>query len=278
MGYYRNISLFFIGFKKGISYFMKIVIAIFILGIIVIVHELGHFLLAKKNGITVTEFSIGMGPRIASFVKHGTRYSLKLFPIGGSCMMLGEDEAVEDEGAFDKKSVWARFSVIFAGAFFNFLFAFILALILLGNTGVDMPVVTKVEKHGSAYQSLQSGDVITKINGSPIHFSRDIDYYFMFTPLSDKPVNITYTRDGEKNSVKITPKWRDYYQLGCGYTPTSKIAMLEEVYAGYPLEKAGLAVGDVIIAVDGAKISTAEDFAAYFINKVLKHSFRYVVV
>ena len=67
---------------------MNIFIAILILGIIIFIHELGHFLLAKKNGITVTEFSLGMGPRLASFVKNGTRYSLKLLPIGGSCLML----------------------------------------------------------------------------------------------------------------------------------------------------------------------------------------------
>ena len=107
---------------------MNIIVALLILSIIVIVHELGHFLLAKKNGITVTEFSVGMGPRIASFVRNGTRYSLKVFPIGGSCMMLGEDDTMDDAGAFNNKGVGARFSVLFAGPFFNFILAFVLAI------------------------------------------------------------------------------------------------------------------------------------------------------
>ena len=104
---------------------MNIIIAILIFGLVIIFHEFGHFILAKKNGITVTEFSLGMGPRLASFVKGGTRYSLKLFPIGGSCMMLGEDEEVSDQGAFNSKGVWARISVIAAGPIFNFILAYL---------------------------------------------------------------------------------------------------------------------------------------------------------
>ena len=98
---------------------MKIVIAILIFSIIIIIHELGHFILAKLNGITVTEFSVGMGPRLVSTTKGETRYSLKLLPFGGSCMMLGEDEAAGDDGSFGSKSVWARISVIAAGPIFN---------------------------------------------------------------------------------------------------------------------------------------------------------------
>ncbi|MDE7057101.1 MAG: site-2 protease family protein, partial [Lachnospiraceae bacterium] len=91
---------------------MSIILALLIFSIIVIVHELGHFLLAKYNKIAVVEFSVGMGPRLLSGVWGETRYSLKLFPIGGSCMMVGEDEDSKEEGAFGSKSVWARISVV----------------------------------------------------------------------------------------------------------------------------------------------------------------------
>ena len=91
---------------------MKIIIAILVFSVIVIFHELGHFLLAKKNGIAVTEFSLGMGPRLWSVQRGETRYSLKLFPIGGSCMMVGEDDDDASEGSFNKASVWARISVV----------------------------------------------------------------------------------------------------------------------------------------------------------------------
>ena len=118
---------------------MSIILAILIFSLIVIIHELGHFLLAKKNGILVTEFSVGMGPRLLSTVRGGTRYSLKLLPLGGSCLMVGEDEESDEENAFNNKSVWARISVVFAGPFFNFVLAFILAIFIIGSIGYDAP-------------------------------------------------------------------------------------------------------------------------------------------
>ena len=123
---------------------MGIVIALLVFGFLVFFHELGHFLLAKKNGIAVTEFSIGMGPRLFSFVRGETRYSLKAFPFGGSCQMLGEDGESTDESAFHNRSVWARISVVVAGPIFNFILAFLLALIVIGYVGYDKPVVIGV--------------------------------------------------------------------------------------------------------------------------------------
>ncbi len=242
---------------------MNIIVALLILSVIVTIHELGHFLLAKKNGVTVVEFSIGMGPRIASFVKGGTRYSLKLFPIGGSCMMLGEDEAVEDEGAFGKKGVWARFSVIFAGAFFNFILAFILALVYLGIGGVDKPFISEIQPETPAYGILQEDDYITEINGSPINFGRDIFYYFYFNPLSEKPYELTFIRDGKKITETITTGWTDSHKLGCNYSSDSPSAKLEMIADGYPLAEAGVAVGDMIVNMNGTEIVTGKDLSDY---------------
>ena len=102
-------------------------IAIVIFSAIILFHELGHFLFAKLNKIVVTEFSLGMGPRLYSFEKGDTRYSLKLLPIGGSCAMLGEDTDIENEpGTFNSASVWGRISVVAAGPVFNFIMAFVL--------------------------------------------------------------------------------------------------------------------------------------------------------
>lgn len=249
---------------------MNIIVAILIVSIIIIVHELGHFLLAKKNGITVTEFSVGMGPRIASFVRNGTRYSLKIFPIGGSCMMLGEDETIEEEGAFNKKGVWARFSVIFAGAFFNFVFAFILALIYLGSTGVDIPYVDTVVADGPADGKLEKGDLITEINGSGIHFGRDVLYYYYFNASSDKPLDITYVRDGKKTSTTVIPAAR--YLLGCFYDNDGEAAVLVSIEPGYPLDKAGLKPGDIIVNINGTEIRTGKEMEQYLIANPLTGS------
>lgn len=243
---------------------MNIIVAIFILGIIIIVHELGHFLLAKKNGVTVTEFSVGMGPRIASFEKNGTRYSLKLLPFGGSCMMLGEDENIEDEGAFNKKGVWARFSILFGGALFNFILAFFLSLIVLGADGVDLPNIVKVDEGSPAAEAgIQAGDRITGIDGSSIHFSRELMNHFYFKPLTEKPVKVTYLRDGEEYTTNITPKTVSRYLLGCSYNPTEEPAKLLEVNADFPLSEAGIVAGDIISGVNGTKIRTGKELSEY---------------
>ncbi len=184
---------------------MGIILAILVFGIIVFIHELGHFLLAKANKIRVDEFSIGMGPRLFSFVKGETRYSLKLLPLGGSCMM-GEDN-VDDmsEGSFNSKSVWARMSVVVAGAVFNFLLALIFSMILIGYTGYDEPVISGVVEGFPAHEAgLSEGDRIVKMNNKKINIWREITYYNMFHP--GETVDLVYERDGEKREVTITPK------------------------------------------------------------------------
>ena len=100
---------------------MNILIAIIVFSLLILFHELGHFSLAKLNGIRVNEFSLGLGPTIVGFTKGETKYSLKLLPFGGACMMEGEDENSDDDRAFNKKGVWARISVVAAGPIFNFI-------------------------------------------------------------------------------------------------------------------------------------------------------------
>lgn len=243
---------------------MSIISSVLILGLIVFIHELGHFLLAKKNGITVTEFSLGMGPRLGSFVRGGTRYSLKLFPIGGSCMMLGEDDTVEDEGAFNKKGIWARFSVIFAGAFFNFILAFVLALIVAGSVGVDLPKVLKLEKGSPAANAgLLPGDRITKINNTTVDFARDIYNYMYFYPLNGNTVHITYQRDGSRQTAAVTPKEIKTYLLGCTFDSMDDKATIADITQNYPLDQEGLVKGDVITSLNGQKITSGKEMSSY---------------
>ena len=184
---------------------MGIILAILVFGIIVFIHELGHFLLAKANKIRVDEFSLGMGPRLFSFVKGETRYSLKLLPLGGSCMM-GEDD-VDDmsEGSFNSKSVWARMSVVVAGAMFNFLLALIFSMIVIGYTGYDEPIVSNILEGFPAQEAgLTSGDRIVKMNNKKINIWREITYYNMFH--QGETVEVLYERGGERHEVTITPK------------------------------------------------------------------------
>ena len=173
---------------------MKILLGIFIFSFIVIFHELGHFLFAKLSGITVTEFSLGIGPRLLSHQWGETRYSWKLIPFGGSCMMLGEEEEISNEHSFQNKSVWKRILVVAGGPLFNFLLAFIIAIILIGNIGYDAPVLLSVPENSvAAKQGLQKGDEILEINGKTIHFGREASNYQFFH--KGKAMVIKYKRN-----------------------------------------------------------------------------------
>lgn len=185
---------------------MNILIAIVIFSVIILFHELGHFLLAKANGIRVNEFSLGLGPTIFGFTKGETKYSLKLLPFGGMCAMEGEDEDSTDERSFQKKSVWARISVVVAGPIFNFIMAFILAIIMIGLIGYDKPEVGSVSKGYSAEQAgLQAGDVIKKLDHKSIHFFREISFYSFVH--AKESVRVVYERDGKEFTTKLQPTY-----------------------------------------------------------------------
>ena len=154
---------------------MGIILAILLFSAIIIIHELGHFLLAKANKIKVEEFSLGLGPTIFGKQFGETKFSLKLLPFGGACMM-GEDDADDlSEGSFNSKSVWARMSVIIAGPVFNLILAWILCVIMTLWIGYVAPVITGVEEgYAAAEQGMQAGDRITEVNGKHVHLWEDI--------------------------------------------------------------------------------------------------------
>lgn len=188
---------------------MKFIIAIIIFSLIIIIHELGHFSLAKKNGICVEEFCLGLGPTLCSFQKGETKYSLKLFPFGGACMMKGEDEADDEEGSFASKSVWARMAVVFAGPLFNFLLAFILAVIMISCIGYDEPIISgTIEGSSAEAAGMQDGDKIVKINNKSIHVYREVSLYTYLHPNAvNSDITVVYERDGEKHTVTLTPTY-----------------------------------------------------------------------
>ena len=232
---------------------IDIVLAILLLSVIILVHEFGHFILAKANGVMVIEFSLGFGPKLLHFKKGETEYSIKLLPFGGACMMLGEDydaeQTDEDKSiplnrqsirsnantnanantsantsdkiinsdkalkkqidmtrAFSSKSVWSRMSILAAGPIFNFLLAFILAVIIIGFLGYDPCTVNKVNADSpAAVAGLQEGDLVTSINGRDITFTRELALYRTLYP--EKTMNITYVRAGEKHTTTLIPQY-----------------------------------------------------------------------
>ena len=197
---------------------MSYILALIIFSAIVIFHELGHFLLAKWNGIEVIEFSLGMGPRLLSHVWGDTRYSLKLLPIGGSCQMVGEEQASDSEGAFGNKSVWARIAVVAAGPVFNFILAWVLALIIVGSVGYDNTMVDIIPDSAAAEAGMEDGDQIISINGSRTWLYREVSLYSSLH--QGQTATVVFERNGEKQTVVLTPKQSDTGAYLYGFSRT----------------------------------------------------------
>ncbi len=214
---------------------MGIVLFFVIFGVVVIAHEFGHFIVAKANGISVVEFTVGMGPCLFSVKKGGTKYAIRLLPIGGACIFEGEDGIERDTekkeaenaeadplqdvqqavantelgskkkpGAFPDAPVFARIATVLAGPVFNFILAFLMSTIIVGSYGTDLPVVQQVSDGGAAQLAgMQDGDRILSMNGKKIHLYREISLASMLNKGED--IAVTYERDGRQYDTVIKP-------------------------------------------------------------------------
>jgi len=233
---------------------MKIIIGILMLCIIVIAHELGHLWAAKANHIEVKEFWIGFGPEIFSFEKGGTKYALRIIPLGGACVF--EDERLEEELAkeeptgetknvqevvaakppaqkherkYDKHgrmllylneaSVGARIITLIAGPVMNFVLAFLMGLVVMGFSYIPGTTVSEVSEGGPAYNAgLQAGDEIVKINGSRVYLYPEVSLAIQ-TGVG-KPLELVYERNGERFEARLIPEMNEqygYYMIGVGF-------------------------------------------------------------
>ncbi len=178
------------------------------MGILILVHELGHYLTARACHVTIYEFSLGMGKRIAGFTspKTGIQYSLRIFPIGGYVSMAGEDDTKEgeenDPNAFNKKNVWQRMLILVAGAAMNVLAGGLAMLILVGGmtaAGYKLPSTTIAEFSPGApsyVTGLELGDRIISVDGVRVHTGYDLSYEIMFNGY--KPVDVIVERNGKE--------------------------------------------------------------------------------
>ena len=193
---------------------INILLFVLILGVIVFVHEFGHFILAKWNGVYVYEFALGMGPKIWGFKKGETEYNLRAIPIGGFCQLAGEDLDTDDDKKIPKekrlqnKKPWQRFLIMLFGPMNNFILAVILIFLIgliWGGSTMD-PVIYKVDKDTAAYVAgLRSKDVVVSINNNKIETSDDISLYLAVAS-TNKKNTIVVERNGEKLTFKVKPK------------------------------------------------------------------------
>ncbi len=182
---------------------ITIISSIIIFLLVILIHEFGHFIVAKRNGVSVLEFSIGMGPKLFQRESNGTLYSLRVLPVGGYCQLEGEDEENDSPNSLNNQSPLVRLKVILAGAIMNFILAFILLILLMSVSRVSTEI-SGVIKDSPAYSSgLQIGDQIVSINGENV---RDGEELLKRIKESQGDLNIGVIRDSQSKNIKVTPR------------------------------------------------------------------------
>ncbi len=186
--------------KRGFQ--MKILIGVCVVGLLIFVHEFGHFITAKFFNVKVDEFAIGMGPKIFGFKKGETLYSVRLFPFGGYVKMEGEEDDSENQRAFCNKPVWQRFLIAFTGAFMNILLGFVLVLCLAISTDklYDTVVASFSDDAVSNSCGLQVGDRVLKIGGYKLAIKRDLNH--IMPEISKEPVDVVVKRNSNVVTLK----------------------------------------------------------------------------
>ena len=229
------------------GFLINLILFILILGSIVFIHEFGHFMMAKLTGVYVYEFAIGMGPKLWSKKGKETEYTLRAIPIGGFCMMAGEDledddlKKVPKNKRLQSKKPWQRFLIMFFGAGNNFIFA-VLLLFLIGLIwgGSSMePVVTSVLKNSAAANSgIEAGDRILEINGHSISTTDDISLYLAVAdPEEASDIKVEKENDSIK-TYSVQPKKKKVdgqttYQYGIGMEQEVEHGLLAAIQFTY---------------------------------------------
>lgn len=196
---------------------MTIVAALLLFGVIVLIHEFGHFIFAKKNGITVHEFAIGMGPKLFSKEKNGTMYSIRILPIGGYVSMEGEDEDSNKPGSFGTKSILQRASVIFAGPFFNLVLAVIFLIPVYIYMGSPTTTLEILDNTPASKANLQSGDIVKSVNGKEINSWNE--FTKVISSSKGEELNIAVDRNNKTVKVNVVPEKNEdgTYKIGVTY-------------------------------------------------------------
>lgn len=227
---------------------MAILITIIGFGIMVLLHELGHFLVAKKFGVLVHEFSIGMGPKIYSFGKGETMYSLRALPIGGFVRLEGEGETEETDNlrSFANLAPIKRIAILIAGAAMNILLGWLIFTIININFGVSTGTITQIADEYKQQTVLQAGDTILKMDNKTIHNFDDVAAFMRDADGSD--IDIVVKRNGEKKSVTVTPfNVGESYKLGAVFSLEKTGILKSAEYAVYDSINIANAVIDAVV-------------------------------
>lgn len=241
---------------------MHLILAILAFNIIVIVHELGHFLAARRMGIRVLEFSLFIGPKLFSITRGGTQYSVRLFPIMAYVKMEGEEEASDSETAFNNRPKYARALTIIAGPLANLLLAAVLLTGYFALQGYQTMEIGRIaEGSPAAAAGMRSGDRIVSYGGKRTYIPVDVIQFLYVS--KGEPVTVEFERDGSLYEGELNPIYHPetttpMIGVVLDLTDPKGSNVLKEVSPGSPAEKAGLQAGDRIVAINGIEVDSYE--------------------
>ena len=234
------------------SNILYILLAIVMLGIIVTVHEFGHYCVGRLCGIGIVEFSVGFGPRLLGWERKGIQYSLRAIPLGGYCAFVGEDERNDDPRAMNNQPVWKRFLTVLAGPFMNFVLAFVVCAVMLNAYFIaeTYPVVDQVMADMPAQQAgLEAGDRIVEVNGVALtNDTAGVNLMLQTMQSGDmtQPVDLVIERGGQRmdyaiTAVPVESEGATRYQIGIVFSSRT-FTFLESIReaGSYMVETTGM--------------------------------------
>ncbi len=237
---------------------MTLIYFLIVIGILVFVHEFGHFIMAKRAGVRVEKFSLGMGPKLFGYKKGDTEYVISALPLGGYVKMAGENPDEEPTGAadeFQSKTVWQRAKIAATGPLTNILLAFLIMpfVYMVGTYTLGSARVGFVEKGSPAeVAGIRAGDTIEKINGRTIIDWEKAEMLIAVNP--DTDIRVVIGRDGEKKTLTLRPRLDPEHNIGTsGLFPDIPVEV-GKLKPGFPAEKAGVKVNDRVTAVNGTTV------------------------
>jgi regulator of sigma E protease len=242
---------------------------VFVIGVLVFVHELGHFLAARRIGVRVLKFSLGFGPRLVGFTRGHTEYCISVVPLGGYVKMAGENAEDPRSGQPDEflsKTKWQRFQVLIMGPAMNVALAVVLLAVVLAQGAEvpayldQLPVVGGVEKSSPAERAgFQPGDRVLTVAGRETRTWEEFDIAIGSRP--GRPVTVTVVRQDREQSLSVTPDAEGKFEIGrIGVFPKVH-PRVQTVRHGDPAEAAGVKPGDVVIAVNGESVQLARQLS-----------------
>ena len=240
---------------------VPILIFFVILGVVIAVHEFGHFIMARRAGMFVKEFALGMGPRLltikgkkkSQYPIEGeddvTHFTLRLLPIGGFCSVRGQDDEMPDDPeAMGNKSISKRALFMFGGSLFNFIFALILFFGIILATGYIVPQASTIIENSPAYHAgMMIGDRVTHINGSRVSLWEN--FRFMLDMNGGNPMHMRVNRGGQNVDLIVTPVQNTAGTYVVGFGTTTMVGFMDEV-PPYPNFRRVSVFGSFVTAVD----------------------------